>query len=809
MQPRLRQRVDELTGLFGSIIREQAGEDTYARIERLHVLAAAVRADRRPGDIRAKRAFLRKLDTHSAAEIAHAFSLYFQLVNLCEENERILRLSESETPRQSVRALFRDLRAARVPPETVQRVIDGLEIEPVLTAHPTESKRRAVLFHLLRLADHPELAPEILETLWQTEETRAVRITPRRELERTLFFFPKAIFRAVADFYRVFDDELRAHYPDVKRTRAFLRFGSWVCGDRDGHPFVTPAISIEAADRHRAAALDHYRAELLALADELTHADARAPLDDAPPDPEQTRHPRETFRGRFKELARNLEALAPVTLIAELEEIRAQLIRQRAHRSADGRLRSLIDTLRAFGFHTAHLDFREHASKLTIEPDLVREELRALRAIQQRHGIEAAHRFILSMTHSHHELIRLLALCEETGATDVDLIPLFETIADLQGADALLRKLWADPAYARHLEQRGRVQEVMLGYSDSNKDGGYLPANWTLYTAQRRLVALADEHGVRLRFFHGKGGTIDRGGGMSHASLRAQPHAMPGGRIRITEQGEVVAMKYGRVPIARRNLEQLVSAVVLNGCREDKAAAPRPEWEAAMDALCATALRHYQDLVHRDPEFLEYFRHATPIDLIEHLRLGSRPAKRTDSAKIDQLRAIPWVFAWTQSRHLLPAWYGLGSALADYARGGRGRLALLRQMAKDWSFFRMLLRNAEISIAKADLYIAGRYASLVPDAGIRRRIFGRIAREHRLTENMLRRVRGLDGLRAEQPVLAESILLRNPYIDPLHYLQIQFLARWRAAKPEARTEEMRRLLALTVNGIATGMKSTG
>jgi phosphoenolpyruvate carboxylase len=347
----------------------------------------------------------------------------------------------------------------------------------------------------------------------------------------------------------------------------------------------------------------------------------------------------------------------------------------------------------------------------------------------------------------------------------------------------------------------------MFGYSDSNKDGGYFAANWFLYRAQKEASLAANEAGVKLRLFHGKGGSIDRGGGQSHRSVRAQPFAAQGGRIRITEQGEVISLKYSHPLIAQRNLEQLTSAVLAVNCLPGSPSAQQERWEAWMEQLACRAIAFYQALVFGTPRFEEYFWTATPIELMEAVQIGSRPARRAASRDIRQLRAIPWVFAWTQSRHLISAWYGVGHALHWFALNQPGGLMILRRMYTEWPFFTSLLDNAEVSLAKTDLQVARQYAALVSDRALRRTIFGLIEQEYRLSVKMVLQVCQRPYLLAGQPVLAESIRLRNPYIDPLHLIQIEFLQRWR--KTSTRNEDLRRLLALTVAGIAFGMKSTG
>jgi phosphoenolpyruvate carboxylase len=714
----------------------------------------------------------------------------------------------------SLRSLFAELRQAGVPAERLQHCLDELEIQPVLTAHPTEAKRRATLAQIWRLAESWDDPDEALEALWQTEEVRERRVGPLQEVENAVFYFDRTIFETTARFYATFDAELAAHYPEVNRRRQFLTFASWVGGDRDGNPFVTPDISRQAAQWHTCAVMDFYERESSRLVQEITHASLpqeRRPKLEAP-DALVPFQPYEGFRARLSRLRGQLRAgkatLPEIT--RTLEEIQQALLRQKATRSAQGRVQRLLTQVRTFGLHLAELDFRDHSGKLDTAEDELLEELRALRDIQKEHGSGSAHRFILSMTRSADDLLRLLKLADRAHVLDVDLVPLFETIHDLQNAGKILADLWANPRYRAHLKARGCVQEVMVGYSDSNKDGGYLAANWFLYRAQKEMSHVADECGVKLRLFHGKGGTIDRGGGASYRSLRAQPHAAHGGRIRITEQGEVISLKYSNPAIAQRNLEQLTSAVISVQClpTPEPVATQLSRWEAHMSELARLSFDAYDRLVYRTPEFSEYFWQATPIDLIEHLRLGSRPSRRQQTTDIRQLRAIPWVFAWTQSRHLLSAWYGIGHALDEFKHQPHG-LGQLRDMYEHWPFFRTLLDNAEVSLAKTDLGIAAQYAALVRSRPVRDKIFGWISQEHGRAVEMILKIKRRGRLLEDQPVLAQSIRRRNPFVDPLNYLQIRFLTRWRQAKEKQRTETLRRLLALTVHGIAFGMKSTG
>jgi phosphoenolpyruvate carboxylase len=522
-----------------------------------------------------------------------------------------------------------------------------------------------------------------------------------------------------------------------------------------------------------------------------------------------------------------------------------------------------------FGFHGASLDFRTHSSatrtgaaellhkqglpsqpiearvlsikKLLLEtrtskPEVcatetpqqnsfseptrhILEEFGALKEIQTRNGEAAAHRYILSMTSSAADVWDVLLLARQAGLMEVrkgeprssfDVIPLFETLDDLEAGPGIMQELFADPLYRRILSSRGEFQEVMLGYSDSVKDGGYVAANWALFLAQKKLDGVAEKCGVRLSLFHGKGGTIDRGGGQSHRSIEAQPFAAPGGRLRITEQGEVISLKYSNPAIAERNLEQLVTAVLHAHLLHFRHVEVEriPEWEKHAQELAVSSRAFYRRLVYETPGFLSYFRQATPMDLIERIRLGSRPARRFRTDNLQDLRAIPWVFAWTQSRHLIPAWYGLGYALQEFIDDHPSNgLHLLRRMYQGWPFFTILINNAEASLAKTDLYIASRYASLVRPRSLAESIFGRIQEEYERSVREVLAVSGSNHLLEHQPVLAESIRLRNPYVDPLNFLQTRFLEKWRRA-PEQQPEILH-LLQITVGGIAFGMKSTG
>ena len=893
MDEALRQEVRFLTTRLGAIVQEQCGEKTFAAIENLRKLAKQIRQKPDPNLLGVKESAVRELSPARATEIAHAFSLFFHLVNLCEERERIRRLrayasQESGAP-MSLRRTCSELRRQQVPLSHFKRVLASMHIEPVLTAHPTEAKRRSVLNHILRLGRTLEALQGTLdaaaeqaidpwiEALWLTDEVRETPVTPQMESENARFYLERTIYDLAGSFWEKFCDELFRYDPNLSEPHPFLSFGSWVGTDRDGNPNVTPATSKDAAAEVRQSILRYYHERcrrMLGLASfpcrhvpeierDLDRLMRRFPATRAFREVDQ---PSELYRRKLRVMMWRLEQTVirahgayrlPEEFTRDLRQLERLLAHHPSPRISKFGARRLRVASQVFGFHGASLDFRTHsyatradaakllhkqgfasqppeARVLSIKRLLLKtpqqntfsaptrrilEEFGALKEIQTRDGEAAAHHYILSMTSSAADVWDVLLLGRQAGLVEVrkgeprssfDVIPLFETLDDLEAGPGIMQELFADPLYRRILSSRDEFQEVMLGYSDSVKDGGYVAANWALFLAQKKLAGVAEKCGVRLSLFHGKGGTIDRGGGQSHRSIEAQPFAAPGGRLRITEQGEVISLKYANPAIAERNLEQLVTAVLhahlLHFRRVE--AEQIPEWEKHAQELAASSRAFYRQLVYETPGFISYFRQATPMDLIERIRLGSRPSRRFHTDNLRDLRAIPWVFAWTQSRHLLPAWYGLGFALGkfivDHAPNG---LHLLRRMYHGWPFFTILINNAEASLAKTDLYIASRYASLVRPRNLAASIFGRIREEYERSVRGVLEVSGSTQLLERQPVLAESIRLRNPYVDPLNFLQTRFLEKWRRAPDQQ--PEILHLLQITVGGIAFGMKSTG
>ena len=917
MDELLRHEVRLLTTRLGAVVREQCGPAVFDAIENLRSLAKKSRQDAVPGVIQQIEAQVEQLSLDQASEVAHAFSLFFHLVNLAEERQRIRRLRAYEPDAgapMSLRHTFTELRRHQVAPSAVAHLLNSMRIEPVLTAHPTEAKRRSVLNHLSLISraieqldtgsrDPAATASEALdacvEALWLTSEVRERPVTPETELESTMVFLERTIYDLAGSFWQIFVEELARYRPGMKPPAPFLRFGSWVGSDRDGNPNVTPETSLRVAAELRASVLRYYRQvceRLLcvisfrchkpSLARELRH-DLERDIERFPATRqfEAIDQPHELYRRKLRimiwrldrTLNRNVDrnmdgaeggyvdAAEFIRDVALLERLLLQHPSPRVAHLGPGRLRAAAEIL---GFHAASLDFRQHSAvtrsaasevlargglpeqpadariasiqelltrSLRVDREALSEPTRrtlaefcGLKDIQDRYGKQAAHRYVLSMAASCADVWDVLLLGQQAGLvglarpdsggpavlrSSMDVVPLFETFDDLRTCPHELDGLLADPLYRAVLRSRGDFQEVMLGYSDSVKDSGYVAANWSLFRAQKGLGQVAERHGVRLGLFHGIGGTIDRGGGQSYRSVRAQPYAAPGGRLRITEQGEVISLKYSNPAIAERNLEQLATSVI-----DSTLLVPRrvpqerlAEWESYAEELASASRAFYRQLVYETPDFPAYFRQATPIDLISELRLGSRPSRRRAGDNLGDLRAIPWVFAWTQSRHFLPSWYGLGFALEKFVRdhppSGPSGLDRLREMYAQWLFFSVLIDNAEASLAKTDLYIAGEYAALVRPQSLGERIFGQVKEEYERARRGVLEICGRTQLLAHQPVLAESIRLRNPYVDPLNFIQIRYLKRWRQSR---RTDpRLMHLLQTTVAGVAFGMKSTG
>ena len=894
--------VRTLGTVLGRLISTVEGHSVYLTVERVRRLAKA----RRAGDVRAERqlaAEVARLDPAEAFTQGMAFTLYFELVNLAEENHRISRLrhhrnkwAQGAAPvRESIAAAVAELKQRGVRPATMQQMVDTLAIELVLTAHPTESKRRAVLEKLRRLAgllreraggdqagwnDPAEIAREIT-TLWLTDRSRSARPEVADEAKTGMWYFDTTLYAVLPVLQADFEHSLAKHYPGVRLPRRWLTFGSWIGGDRDGNPFVTAAVTSEVLRLHRRLGLEKMRTAAHGLARSLTVSDLRDPaaaetLRQALPEKAMTakgkalaaRYPHEPFRlcmaalrERLEDATERLRPGAPrrggptiraSEAAAILDAADAGLRGGRAAMLAEGGLKDARDQLAAFGLHTARLDLRQHSemhgeavaallkmpgypkwserrkrqvlakaiARARVRPgakgagqeDAVERVLAPLRVVAKASaafGPEALGVYVISMTAEVSDVLEVVLLQAWAGAA-LPIAPLFETRDDLGRAPKILAELFAAPAFAKTLARNGREQHVMLGYSDSNKDCGYLTANWALYLAQQSIARVARANQVRLTLFHGRGGSIARGGGPAAKAILAQPAGLRDGGIRVTEQGEVLSTRYHDPDLAHRILEQMTYGVLLGMHAARRAPRVPREWQEAMKRMSAAAHATYVALVRDDPEFLDFWREATPIDEISELKFGSRPSSRRATLSVGDIRAIPWVFSWMQSRFNFPGWFGLGTGLEVVLADGPGGLALLRTMHREWPFFQSVSGNVQLTLRKADLGIATLYAGLVSDEALRARILGVLKAEFDRTEKAILRITGQREILEREPVLLRSVALRNPYIDPLNYLQVEMLRRRRTGGLSlAESEATRRVVEITINGISGGLKNTG
>jgi phosphoenolpyruvate carboxylase len=895
----LRHDVRSLGRLLGEVIREQEGEAIFAAVEELRHLAIRhreIEGDRvsppasAPDDEPMRHAEQR-VDAMSVADayrLTRAFAIYFELTNLAETNHRKRRrrataLHADQPPQPGTfRGTLLRLREAGLDLPAVLEHLRRVSVVPVFTAHPTEVSRRTVLFKRRRIARALEeldrlpltdteasvqesaIAAEIT-AIWQSDEVRRKQPSVTDEVKMGLDYYPGVLIPTLPALYFEMADAFRRVYGDAPAARELpqvVRFGSWIGGDRDGNPFVTPEITRGALRLARETILDYYVENLEELSERLSPSTLQVPVstelaqaleryaDTIPsldPHPE-IRSPTETYR-RFlgyvgwrlrtsRDEPTHPQAYPDAAAFADdLRLIRESLVQNRGDRPARILLGPLMRKVETFGFHLHTLDVRQHArvhERAMAElfggasgedaplPDAPSEDtmklldtMRAVADVKRTYPPEAIQTYVISGARNVDDVLAVVRLAETSGVRvagaegDPGLmpVPLFESIEDLRNAPVVCRALWTREDYARLLDSWGRRQEVMLGYSDSNKDGGMLTSTWEIFKAHRALHQVARECGVTLRLFHGRGGTVGRGGGPTHRAITSQPPGAFDGEIKITEQGEVLNWKYSDPVLAERSLELMVAAS-LDALARTTAPSPEQEarWEAAMEEMSADAFAFYREHIAENPDVLAYYQQATPVGELEHARIGSRPARRGETRGLDDLRAIPWVFGWMQSRHVLPAWFGVGHALERFAERGEEQMALLGEMIREFPLFEDLVRNVEMGMAKADLPIARRYAELVPDAALRDRVFGMIVDEFERTRRMVLRVTGQARLLDENPVLARSIRLRNPYVDPLSLIQVSLLRRKRNGEEG---DDLNYALAATINGISAGLRNTG
>ena len=894
--------------LLGDLIAEQAGPDVFTLVETLR--RESVQQRRTGGaTTRVVDNLVQGVDHETAIYLIRAFSWFSLLANIAEDvhharRRRFHRASGSPARPGTLEHTVTTLRADGLDAAQIVATLVDVQVSPVLTAHPTEVRRKTILDTQRRIAEllvardrtrmnaeeeiewEAELKLQVL-TLWQTSLLRLAKLRARDEIAEALRYYELTLFHVLPALQLAVQEKVEELAPGhAPRASPAVRMGSWIGGDRDGNPFVTADVLNMAVDRQAIVALTHHLDAVFQMSLELsmssrliTPTDALLALADVSGDdsPFRADEPyRRALRGVHARIAATAKATLgfvpgraphkvmepyadPSELSRDLAIVEASLHSHGAGTLAAARVEPIRTAVDLFGFHLCTLDLRQNSdvhlrvvdellrcagvvhnyaelsddaqvailrrelatprplvSKEVVYTDLTRSELaivdKAATAIR-RFGERIIGHYVISKCQSVADMLEVAILLREAGLflpgdtprLAVDIVPLFETIDDLESSATTLRALLAIPEYRQWIRSaRGDLQEVMLGYSDSNKDGGYLTANWSIYRAQAELVAVAREAGVRLRFFHGRGGTVGRGGGPSYDAVLAQPPGAVNGSLRLTEQGEVIAARYADRDQARRSLEALVSATAIATAESVSSVPTDPAFAEAMAALSVASFAEYRNLVYETPGFVPLFRAITPIREISTLNVGSRPASRTSSERIEDLRAIPWVFSWSQCRILLPGWYGAGSAFERWATDD-ARVALLQRMYRDWPFFRTVLSNMGMVLAKSDFDIAARYLALAPDREFATATFARLAHERARATAWVERITG-QPLLGDNPALARSIRNRFPYLDPLHALQVVLLQQLRGGDEDAR---LVRIIQLTLNGVAAGLRNSG
>ena len=892
----LRADIRRLGAQLGDSIERNVGSEFLALVERVRTLARSTReGDAAAGEELAQ--VVADVGEVDAILLVRAFTIYFHLANVAEQVHRVEELRLKTEGSGQLFDTFERAGQAGIDRDQLADAIASIEYRPVFTAHPTEASRRSVLEKRAEIAELLNQRPtaeasglvridrritEIIDLLWLSDELRQVKPTPVDEARSIIFYVERLVETALPLVWEDLDHLSRELGIPVDAMATPVRFGSWVGGDRDGNPFVTPDVTSEVLDLQRQRALRLLRSGVQELAGDLSVSGRIRPASDALLewiDDQSGRHPHlvaglspliagEPYRIAATIIDARLEATeqgaegsygASSEFCDDLARMDASLRASDADAVADGRLLGLRRVASTIGFHLATLDIRQHTrhhhdalgelfAGVGVEyPEGADERLALLsaelgtgrpfapssnggmggmalelfgllRREMDRLGDVILESYIVSMTQGADDLLAPALLAREVGLIDlprnvarIGFVPLFETIDDLRSIEPIMEQLFADPNYRKIVELRGNVQEVMVGYSDSNKDGGIATSQWEIHKALRTVRTLSRRHGIEIPVFHGRGGTVGRGGGPTHDAILAQPSGVIVGLMKTTEQGEVIADKYSRPRLARRNLDLAYSAMLEHRLMHTETRigeAARERWSSVMDTVSTAAYARYRELV-EDPSLVDYFTTSTPVEELGELNIGSRPARRKGAnSGIEDLRAIPWVFGWTQSRQIVPGWFGVGSGLMAATEAGHG--PDMRDMFRTWRFFRTFLSNVEMTLSKTDLGIARTYVETLVDPE-HHHLLGVIEAEHQRTVEAIAVVTGSELL-SDLPVLRRTLDVRDAYLDPLNALQVNLLKSSRTAQhagDETAERRIRRALLLSINGVAAGLRNTG
>ncbi len=906
----LRDDIRLLGRLLGDTVREQEGDDIYDIVENIRQTSIRFyRDDDEPAKEELEN-FLNTLTPEQAVQVVRAYSYFSHLANIAEDQHHIRRTrahdiaGDKPRPGTIASALERAVKVG-LSGGTIREFFKDALVSPVLTAHPTEVRRKSTMRHemdvaaLLERRDRGTWTPGELKdiedrirrsvlTVWQTNLLRQSKLNVLDEVGNGLSYYDYTFLGALPKFYAAVEDRLDTLDPDNQGAalNSFLRIGSWIGGDRDGNPFVTADVLKKTLGKQTSRVFEFYLQELHELGGDLSLSSrvinvSSALLGLADKSPDKSPHRAlEPYRLAISGIFARLTATAaefgttklvrhpigdaepyksPGDFINDLEIIHNSLIDNKSAALTEGRLRHLRRAVDCFGFHLASLDLRQNSSvhestiaelfeamipssnytdrsederiallvqELTTARPLLRpfwtysddtaNELAVFKAAADAHSVfgpRAIPTAIISNTTDVSDLLELAVLLKQVGLVEpsgnsaINIVPLFETIEDLRNCIEIMDRLLSIPEYRAFVDSLGAVQEVMLGYSDSNKDGGFVTSGWELYKAEIGLIDLFKRHAVKLRLFHGRGGTVGRGGGPSYEAILAQPAGAVQGHIRVTEQGEIISSKYSNPDLGRRNLEAMTAATLEATLLHPDQVKPEKHYLDAMETLSAHAFSAYRGLVYETDGFEDYFRESTVISEISTLNIGSRPASRKQSGKIEDLRAIPWVFSWAQCRLMLPGWYGFGSAVQKWQEEHpEDGIVLLQKMYQDWPFFRTQLSNMDMVLAKSSIAIASRYAALVKDPQLRQKIFGRIRDERQASIAALLKISGNEKLLEGNPLLERSIQNRFPYLDPLNHIQVEML---KLHRRDSDDPKVLRGIQLTINGIAAGLRNSG